>query len=484
MASLRVRLVLSHVVPVVVMTPLVAMALIYVLETQVMLAGLSDELSNQAELLADMAANHTNIWHDEEQARAFVTRVSQSVQARIMILDEGGHLIASSDPKNAQDHEAPTGAPGMIEALAGETYVQVYGGRYLYAEYVRYQDSAEIADVMVPVLGPDQRVMGIVRLTNQISHIHERFQHLRYLTLGVLLVALVVSAGIGWLLALKLARPLRQATQAVDRLADGTRMAPLPEVGPEEVRQLLRAVNTLETRLQKMEQARRQLLANLVHELGRPLGALRSAIQALRSGADRDPQLQQELVVGMDEETGRLQRLLDDLAHLYDQALGRDELHRRSIPVAEWLPGVLAAWHQAALAKGLKWQSSIPDVLPTLEADPDRLAQALGNLLSNATRYTPSGGVVSVRAGAEAGEIWIEIGDTGPGVDADELESIFQPFYRGRRSGRFPEGMGLGLTIAHDLVLAHGGRLEADSTPGQGSRFTVRLPLNPRESLQ
>jgi two-component system sensor histidine kinase BaeS len=483
MRSLRTRLILSHVLPVVVIIPLVGMALVYVLETQVMLAGLSEELTNQAELLASMAANQIGIWHDADQARAFVSHLGPAIGAHIMVLDSSGYLIASSNPADSQNPNATIELPGVADALAGETIVRVYRSQYLYAEYVRYTASAEVADVMVPVVGPDQHVMGIIRLTNQISQIHDRVLNVRYVTLAVLLAALLLSVGVGWLLALNLGRPLRQATQAVEGLASGERLAPLPEQGPDEIRQLLHAVNTSESRLHAAEESRRQLLANLVHELGRPLGALRSATQALRGGADRDPALQQELLVGMDDEVGRLQRLLDDLARLYDQALGNLELKYQPIATAEWLAHVLIPWRQAAQTRGLRWQADIPDALPTLPGDPDRLAQALGNLLSNANRYTPSGGTVSVRAGTQNGSVWIEIGDTGPGIGADELATIFEPFHRGRSAGRFPQGMGLGLTIARDLVVAHGGRLDVDSMPGQGSRFTIRLPLDPHQSL-
>jgi signal transduction histidine kinase len=101
----------------------------------------------------------------------------------------------------------------------------------------------------------------------------------------------------------------------------------------------------------------------------------------------------------------------------------------------------------------------------------------LSNLLSNAIKYTPAGGSVSIGAGVEDNAVWIQVGDTGPGIEPEEQALIFNAYYRGCASGRFPQGMGLGLTIARDLVVAHGGRLEVDSTPGQGSRFTIWLPL-------
>ena len=105
------------------------------------------------------------------------------------------------------------------------------------------------------------------------------------------------------------------------------------------------------------------------------------------------------------------------------------------------------------------------------------MAQAVGNLVSNAIKYTPPQGSVTVSAGSQEGEVWLRVSDTGPGIAAEEQARIFAPFYRGPVSGRFPQGMGLGLSIARDLVTAHGGRLTVESAPGAGSQFTIWLPV-------
>ena len=115
--------------------------------------------------------------------------------------------------------------------------------------------------------------------------------------------------------------------------------------------------------------------------------------------------------------------------------------------------------------------------MPVIQADADRLAQAVGNLVSNAIKYTPPGGVITVSAGTKDSESWVRVSDTGPGIPVNEREKIFQPFYRGGQGHRFPQGMGLGLSIARDLATAHGGRIELESTPGLGSQFTIWLPL-------
>jgi signal transduction histidine kinase len=152
-------------------------------------------------------------------------------------------------------------------------------------------------------------------------------------------------------------------------------------------------------------------------------------------------------------------------------------LNRQSLDLNAWFPPILAPWREAAHQKDLAWNVTIPPDLPTLTADADRLAQALGNLLSNAIKYTSPDGVVSIAIDVKDEEIWIQVSDTGPGISPAEQAKIFSSFYRGQISGRFPQGMGLGLTIAHDLIAAHQGRLEVESEPDQGSRFTICLPL-------
>ncbi len=172
-----------------------------------------------------------------------------------------------------------------------------------------------------------------------------------------------------------------------------------------------------------------------------------------------------------------MQPLLDDLAQLHGQVLGTLELNREPVALSEWLPPLLLPWRAAALEKGLLWQASIPLDLPTINIDPARMAQVVGNLMSNAIKYTPSGGSVDVVASSDDDYFYFSVVDNGPGIVLEEQEKVFEPFYRSTRERRFPQGLGLGLTIALDLVEAHDGQLSIESEPGTGSRFIVRLPL-------
>ncbi|MCB0212586.1 MAG: hypothetical protein KDJ52_24800 [Anaerolineae bacterium] len=474
MRSLRTRLIISHILPLLVVVPLVGIVLLYIVETQISLGNITAELEEQAVLTAQMAAEQPEMWLDAHQAQIFVSHYSTYHRAKVTLIDPEGKLIASNDPNDADQLGRPLNVPNLSNALAGDSSTQT--------NFI-LNSKTEVVEVLMPVTAPNREVLGVVRLTNDLADMSVRFQRLRTLILSVLAVELLVGIGIGLLLALSLERSLKGVTEAIYGVATGRSWETLPERGPHEVRLLLRSFNSLIERLRLMEETRRRLLANIVHEVGRPIGALQSAIQALINGADRDEALRRELLDGMEAEVERLHPLLDDLAKLHDQILGTLELDCRAIKLNQWLMPVLIPWREAAQAKDLEWHTDVPLTLPTLEIDPDRLAQVLGNLLSNAIKYTPAGGSVRVSAGSDAEAVWLRVSDTGPGLSQEEQKQIFEPFYRSQRSHRFPQGMGLGLTIALDLVVAHGGRLEVESEPEQGSRFTVWLPRNKINSL-
>ncbi len=467
MRSLRARLILSHVIPLIIVIPLVGVALTYLLETQVLLAGLSNELALQAALVADAAAQNPQIWYSPIQAAVFVSQVGGRLSARMMMLGPDGQLLATNDSAYRDQLGEILDVPGLKETVVSKQALRVdYGER----------PGTGAAEVLMPVIGPTLDVIGVIRLTDPLSSVYARFPRTRTLIMWVLAGGAIVGIVAGWLLAVDLARPLRRATQAVSQMAEGQPLSTLPEQGPNEVRMLLRAFNTLTDQRRELEKSRKRLLANLVHELGRPLGALLSATQALASGADQHPDLRSELLDGMQGQMQLMRRLLDDLTRLYDQTLGPLELERKPVALSPWLMQELAPWREAAQHKGLRWQVNVPSALPELTLDADRIGQALGNVISNAIKYTPANGEIAIDAGEEKAEVWIRVRDTGVGIPPEEQARIFEPFYRGTTGRRFPQGMGLGLSIARDLLVAHGGRIEVENTPGAGSTFTLWLP--------
>lgn len=471
--TLRTRLVLSHLLPLLVIVPLIGLGLIYALETQVLLPGFLRAYLGSAALVAEITQDQYQIWTDPIYAQTILAQVSPRLPARVMFISANGRLMASSDPNDLENLTKFIVNPALDVAQDGKVYWRIFYNRQL---------QGEALDIWEPVL--DNRfgqVIGIVRITYSFTSLIEQFVQLRLLIVVVLLVGLVMGGALGLSLAVSIARPLRRVTEAVNNLVQGDRSMALKKSSIVELRSLEEAVNALVDRLRSMEEARRHLLANLVHELGRPLGALRSAVQAMLKGAAQDPQLANELLNGMDDELVRLQHLLADLTQLYDQVMGSLELALQSLSLQEWLPEMLAPWQAVASEKNINFRVVLPPNLPQVQADPIRLGQAVGNLLSNALKFTPAGKAVEVSAGFDRSEVWIRVKDEGPGIAESEQEKIFTPFYRGQQGKRFAEGMGLGLSIARDLVSAHGGRLILEDSGPNGSLFTLFLPVAPEK---
>lgn len=460
--SLRNRLIFSHILPALVIIPLMGAAMIYVLETRFLLPTVYRELAKEASLISEITRNQPIFWQNRQAAQALVNGVSPYLNGQVSLMTLDGYLLASSDLSELGTDTHLFDLPDMSDVGQGEV-VGLQNG--------------PLAEAFTPVYDLAGRRIGFIRMTTQLVSVSEQVYQLRYLMGFVLVLGVLAGIGLGSYLAFGINRSIQSVTRSIQALARGDWQAHVEEQGTDEMRVLAEAVNTLIDKMHGLEKSRRQLLANLVHELGRPLGAIRSAIQALLHGADKDPQLSRDLLTGMDDETVRLQHLLDDLAGLHDQILGRTELTQKAVPLSEWLASTLSPWEAAARQKGLAWGVDMPADLPVILMDPDRMAQAIGNILSNAIKFTPAGGTVSTSVQMDAGRFSIRVTDNGPGIPPEEQEQIFQPFYRGSQGKRIVEGMGLGLSIARDIIAAHGGEIKVENAAGAGSSFMLQIPV-------
>ena len=461
--SLRNRLILSHILPVLLIIPLMGAAMVYVLETRLLLPMTYRDLAKDATLMAEITRNQPIFWQDGRATQALVNGVESYLSGRISFVTLDGRVLASSDSTDSGVSAQMVELPDLTGINQGEVIELQHG---------------PLAEVFTPVFDLNGQPIGIIQMMTRVVTVSDEIYQLRYLLGIVLLFGVLAGVGLGSYLAFSINRPIQHVTHSIQALADGNWQEHVREQGPNEMRTLAQEVNTLVDRLNSLERARRQLLANLVHELGRPLGAIRSAIHALLKGADKDPQLSHDLLTGLDSETARLKRLLEDLAGLHGQVLGKLELNREPVNLKKWLADTLSAWEVAAREKGLDWEVEIPAELPVIVMDPDRMAQALGNLLSNAIKFTPSGGRVSTSVKANEGQLIVQVSDNKTGVPVEEREQIFQPFYRGAHGRRIVQGMGLGLSIARDIAVAHGGRIELLTTSEPGSCFILQIPID------
>jgi two-component system phosphate regulon sensor histidine kinase PhoR len=222
---------------------------------------------------------------------------------------------------------------------------------------------------------------------------------------------------------------------------------------------------------------RREFVANVSHELRTPLTAIRGYAETLLDGGLRDPEKAAEFVRVMHRHAERLAALIEDLLDLASVEQGQARIALAPVPLPEVLAQVEALTRPIALEKKQTLTLDLPEDLPRVLADRDRLAQVLINLLDNAVKFTPEGGRIEIRARSGPGRIMVSVEDNGVGIPPQDLGRIFERFYRVERSrDRRVGGTGLGLAIAKHLVQAQGGEIGVESGPG-GSRFWVRLAV-------
>ena len=269
-----------------------------------------------------------------------------------------------------------------------------------------------------------------------------------------------------------LALPLGDLIEAAQRVEAGDLEPRVRPRGSRELRALARAFNAMLDRLRQNEVQRRQLLADVTHELRTPVAVLQGNLEAMVDGVyPADAEHLGRLV----EETRLLSRLIDDLRTLSLAESGVLKLHREPTDLGVLIGEVVAAFRAQTESGGVRLAADMPDDAPLAEIDPLRVREVLFNLTANALRHTPPGGEVRIAVTADGGQLRFSVTDTGSGIAPEDLPHVFERFYKTADS----TGSGLGLAIARNLVLAHGGQIEAESAAGHGTTIRFTLPLEP-----
>ena len=300
----------------------------------------------------------------------------------------------------------------------------------------------------------------------------------RWLVIGVPL-ALAVGLLLGLVFSRTLTAPLQRLAAAARVVATGDFSHRVAVEGSAEVAEVSQAFNEMSAALEQAERQRQNLVADVAHELRTPLSVLQGNLRAI---LDDVYPLDKAEISRLHDQTLLLSRLVDDLRELALVDAGRLHLNLQATNVVQVVRTTTESMSQGAKDQEVSLTVQIPDDLPVVQADPDRIAQVLHNLLVNAFRHTPSGGSVTVQASATGDAVEIAVADTGEGIAQEDLPHIFDRFWRADRSrardGRRSGGAGLGLSIAKSLVEAHGGRIWAESTSGgEGATFRFTLPL-------
>ena len=318
-----------------------------------------------------------------------------------------------------------------------------------------------------------------------------------FISAGLGLAAVLL--GLATFFSSRISTPLRRVTHAAQTLAGGDMSVRVRGHPVREIDELGRAFNTMANSLAAADQQRRQLTADVAHELRTPLSIIKGRLEGMQDGVY---QATPDQIAGLLDETALLERLIEDLRLLALADAGQLPLYPEPVETIPLLHDLVNSFAQQASQRGVTLRLDLPNDLPDIHADPQRIAQVLSNMLSNALRYTPVGGTVTLRVRPQdtrhetrdarrepsnlqssaisihPSSLFFEVSDTGSGITPEDLPHIFDRFWRADRARtRSSGGAGLGLAIARRIVEAHGGEIWATSAPGQGTTLTFSLPL-------
>ena len=290
------------------------------------------------------------------------------------------------------------------------------------------------------------------------------------------MVALVISVLLAWLVARSVARPLRRVAATATAIAQGDLTERAPVSGPQEVQDMAQAFNRMAEQVTSTQQAQRDFVANVSHELKTPLTAIQGFSQAILDGTAADADGIARAAEIINQEAQRMQRMVNDLLHLARFDAGQMVLAHDQVEIGQLLRGCVERMAPQAQGAGVSVTLDVAEGLFGT-GDGDRLAQVMDNLLDNAVTHTPEGGRVTVTGRRAAAEIEVTVSDTGAGIPAESLSRVFERFYQVDKSRQRGRGAGLGLAITKEIIEAHSGTIIAESVMGLGTKFTVRLPL-------
>ena len=399
----------------------------------------------------------------------------------VFLLDADGAVVdtfGTAAPGEFAAAAVPAAVPAEALAALRAARVAVVGG------------GPDGSWALAPILAPDGLPAGAVlvrpltaTLAEELAETRSAFRRATLVTAGL---AALVALALGAAMTAALVRPIRRMTRRVERLGAGDFSGRLPDAGPDEMGRLAAGINDMAARieasldaLRATDRLRRDLVANVGHDLRTPIAALAAGLEEAQRYASegRTADAARALAAARVQADGA-GALVADLFEL--SLLERPEapLRRAPVPLGELVADVAGRFARAFERAGVVLVVDAPARLPVLDADGARLVRLLSNLLDNAARHTPRGGTVTLRASAGDASACVEVEDSGAGIDPADLPHVFERYARGTSARtRGAEGTGLGLAIARAVAVAHGGTLTAESAPSRGARFRLTLPV-------
>jgi signal transduction histidine kinase len=470
-------------------------------------------------LVTVLVLNRLDAWFTDQQQADLTVRtkaVTQYVALQAEIAAAGGPVVGLDDEVNPAVVEAMNDprVQHIIADYFGQADVTIQFGHSKQtgegAVFIPVADGRFVAPVRIPPTdGQTQETTSVppfaisagtvwgpyavqVALSNPYTFRAQAIGNVTGLLAAVAFFALGLSVLVSAWLARRFTTPLRQLTDAARGLAEGDlgRRVPMRQVrsGSSEISELAVQFNTMADRVEEsVEVIRRDrdrdrdFLADVSHELRTPLAALRTFNDLLKEGAGDDPEARAEFLESSGQQIDRLDWLAQNLLELSKLDSGLVLLDLRPDDIRAAVETAAEQTSAAARKRGVRVELRLPDVPLRIRHDPQRIGQVVANLIGNAIKFTPRDGSVTVELAPTADGAQIVVADTGVGIDPAELPHIFERFYRGSLANEARgSGSGLGLAIVRSIVDMHGGSIVVQSRIGEGSRFTVELPRDPR----
>jgi len=471
--SLRTRLVLSFVLIIVLCLGIVAASLVILLGDQInkmAMAHLADTalpIYVQFRAAARGQVTPTQAWSNLQET-------AEETGTYIFLLDAEGNVIKQAipndnswtPPSKFEISQPPGNRPGPYRGI----YTAAGGEIFIFVA----QPVGALFGPPNPANPPNPNTLLLAVPRSQALAIWADFAK-PFVWAG--LVALAVSIIIAVVLARSVYVPIRRVTNAAEEIARGNYEQEVPVNGPKEVKGLAKSFNQMSKQVKHSQQMLRDFVADVSHELRSPLTSIKGFAQAMVDGTAKGKEAQLKAATVIEDESKRMMRLVEELLEFSRLESGQVTMVREPVDLKELLQQCYEIFLIRAEEKGINLKTDIGPMRPVV-GDIDRLEQVFSNLLDNALKHTPTGGDVSIIARQINPDIAeISIADTGPGIPAEQMRHVFERFYRADVStGK--SGAGLGLAIARQIVLAHGGDISARSTLGKGTEFVVRLPMH------
>ncbi len=419
------------------------------------------ELLTRANIIANITSQYID--YSDDFIRNIIRQLEIEKGIRVILTDKEAKVIFDTSESNS--------LKGKV--LLKEEVVKALKGNDVQSHYE--DETGWVVDAAVPII-MEKETKGVVYLSTSGENIIDLLNDFKRKMYGIAIVVSVLIGLLSFFLASVITGPVEQLIRVIKGMSDGNLNQRVEVRGNDEIAQLGAAFNKMVERLNSVEEKRRQFVSDASHELKTPLSSIKILAETLMQMQDIDMSIVQEFLQDINNEIDRLSRIIDRLLMLTKMDVIKADLEMKNVNIKELLKGIIKSLSPLARKRGIHIKLKVKQDLFIL-VDEDKIWQAIFNVIDNSIKYSNPGGTVKVSIEKSDYSIAIIVEDNGIGIAKEEIDHIFERFYRiDKARARETGGTGLGLSIALDAVRVHGGDIQVESEEGKGSKFKIIIP--------